>query len=117
MPQPPLREANVVIRIWLGRERSRLGEVVIAPIYYYTDGSAYEGDSHRVAVSHGTDRGIREFWDALFDEVCRVQQERPRSIRLSLNSAGMGPWRDRVTTVMRIVSHELRVPIAGQQHA
>jgi hypothetical protein len=64
-----------------------------------------------VAVGPGEQLAVPRIWDMLLEEVVRVQQELPKSVALELDTTGMNGWRVRLTTLARVVSHELRVPL------
>lgn len=105
------REAEVVVAVEVTRDRYMRGELVVRAKYRYPDGSTREGDSHRVALGPGARRAVPRIWDMLFDEVLRVQDERPRSVTVSLDTSDMNGWQERIVTVARLVAHELRVPV------
>ena len=108
-----LREAEVTVRVGVTHDRFVHGEVVVAPTYHYPDGSVREGHRRRIALAQGPAYAVPEIWDVIFDEVMRVQQEGPRSIVLTVDPVGMDGWSDRVRTVIRLVAHELGVPVAA----
>lgn len=104
-------EADVIVEVEVVFDRYSLGEIKVASIYRYPDGTAREGDSHRVALGPGSRRALPGIWDALFDEVLCVQQQMPKSLALRLCPEGMDGWEEKVATIVRLVSHELHVPI------
>ena len=104
--------ADAVVTVGIAYDRYLSGEVVIATIYHYPDGRTRGGDSHRVLVRPGAQQAVPRIWDKLFEEVVRVQQERPKSVALRLDTARMKGWRVPVTTLVRLVAHELRVPLS-----
>jgi hypothetical protein len=105
------READVVVTVGMTYDRYVQGEVVVASTYHYPGGGAREGESHRTAVAAGGQRAVPRIWEMLFEEVLRVQQELPNSVRVRLDGTEMDGWRDQVATLVQIVGHELRVPV------
>ena len=111
------RKADVVVTVGMIYDRYSLGEVVVAAAYHYPDGSIRDGGSHRVAVGPGAQQAVPQIWDMLLEEVVRVQQELPKSLALKLDTTGMNGWRVPLTTLARVVAHELRVPLKdGKQN-
>jgi hypothetical protein len=107
------REVEVTVRVGMTHDRYVHGEVVVEPTYRYADGSVREGRRRRIALAPGPAYAVPEMWDVIFDEVVRVQQEGPQSIVLAVDPAGMDGWSDRVRTVIRLVAHELGVPVVA----
>ena len=104
--------ADAVVTVGMTYDHYALGEVVIVTVYHYPGGGTRDGDSHRVAVGPGKRLVVPRIWDKLFEEVVRVQQERPKSVALRVDKARMNGWRVPVTTLVRVVAHELRVPFS-----
>jgi hypothetical protein len=105
-------EAEVTVRVGVTHDRYVYGEVVIEPTYHYPDGSVRQGHRRRVALAQGPVYAVPKIWDVIFDEVVRIQQEGSRSIVLALDPTEMNGWSDRVRTVIRLVAHELGVPVS-----
>jgi len=105
------READVVVTVGMTYDRTTQGEVVVTTLYHYPDGETRVGDRHRTAVASGAQRVVPRIWDMLFEEVVRVQQELPNSVTLRMDAMEMNGWRAPVVTLLRIVGHELRVPV------
>jgi hypothetical protein len=108
-------DADVVIRVGMMFDRYRSGEVVVEPVFRYSDGSEWTGGSHRVALAKGYRRAIPLIWEMLFDEVLRVQRLQPRSLSVELAPMDVErvTWATRMATVVDIVGHELAVPVGG----
>lgn len=100
-----------MVAVGVTRERYARGEIVVRAMYHYPDGATREGESHRVALGPGARRAVPRIWDMLFDEVLRVQDERPRSVTVRLDTSDMNGWQERIVTVARLVAHELQVPV------
>ncbi len=106
------REVEVTVRVGVMHDRYVHGELVVEPTYRYADGSVHAGHRRRVALAQGPAYAVPEIWDVIFDEVVRVQQAGARSIVLAFDPIGMDGWSDRVRTVVRLVAHELGVPVS-----
>jgi hypothetical protein len=107
------REAEVTVRVGVTYDRYVHGEVVVEPTYRCPDGSVRGGRRRRVALAQGPAYAVPEIWDVIFDEVVRLRQGGARSIVLAVDPAGMDGWSDRVRTVIRLVAHELAVPVSA----
>ncbi len=106
-------EAEVTVRVGVTYDRYAHGEVIVIPTYRAPDGSAREGRRRRVALAQGPAHAVPAIWDVVFDEVVRVRQAGARSIVLAVDPAGMDGWSDQIRTVIRLVAHELDVPVSA----
>ncbi len=116
-PDDPLwtirRGAVATIELCISQSRYLHGEAVIETTYRLPDGSEDKDPTSRIFLGNVRRVIVTQLYDKLFDAVLVARGYDVQHVIIDFHRETLGDWNQDFCVTVIIVSHELKVPVAG----